>query len=154
MTTRTETVMGRYLPEGGRVLCAVSGGRDSMCLLFYLAERGDLSVTAAHFDHHLRPTSGRDAAFVRDWCRERGIPFLLGEGDVAALAAAEGLSTEEAARKARYAFLEGAAREGGFAGPAPGDGPGRPGAAAALPALGAGGAGPLRRGPCHPPCGG
>ena len=107
--------MGRYLPEGGRVLCAVSGGRDSMCLLFYLAERGDLAVTAAHFDHHLRPTSGRDAAFVRDWCRERGIPFLLGEGDVAALAAEEGLSTEEAARKARYAFLEGAAREGGFA---------------------------------------
>ena len=115
MTTRTETVMGRYLPEGGRVLCAVSGGRDSMCLLFYLAERGDLAVTAAHFDHHLRPTSGRDAAFVRDWCRERGIPFRLGEGDVAALAAEEGLSTEEAARKARYAFLEGAAREGGFA---------------------------------------
>ena len=115
MTTRTETVMGRYLPEGGRVLCAVSGGRDSMCLLHYLVERGDLSVTAAHFDHHLRSTSGRDAAFVRDWCRERGIPFLLGEGDVAALAAAEGLSTEEAARKARYAFLEGAAREGGFA---------------------------------------
>ena len=114
MTTRTEAVLRRYLPEGGRVLCAVSGGRDSMCLLHYLVERGDLSVTAAHFDHHLRPTSGRDAAFVRDWCRTHGIPFLLGEGDVAALAA-EGLSTEEAARKARYAFLERAAREGGFA---------------------------------------
>ena len=114
MTTRTEAVLRRYLPEGGRVLCAVSGGRDSMCLLHYLVEWGDLSVTAAHFDHHLRPTSGRDAAFVRDWCRTHGIPFLLGEGDVAALAA-EGLSTEEAARKARYAFLERAAREGGFA---------------------------------------
>ena len=115
MTTRTEAVLRRYLPEGGRVLCAVSGGRDSMCLLHYLVERGDLSFTAAHFDHHLRPTSGRDAAFVRDWCRTHGIPFLLGEGDVAALAAEEGLSLEEAARKARYAFLERAAREGGFA---------------------------------------
>lgn len=114
MTTRTETILGQ-LPEGGRVLCAVSGGRDSMCLLHYLAERTELSVAAAHFDHHLRPTSGRDAAFVRDWCRARGIPFLLGEGDVAALAAEEGLSLEEAARKARYAFLERAAREGGFA---------------------------------------
>ena len=90
MTTRTEAILGQ-LPAGGRVLCAVSGGRDSMCLLRYLTERGDLSVTAAHFDHHLRPTSGRDAAFVRDWCRARGIPFLLGEGDVAALAAEEGL---------------------------------------------------------------
>ena len=115
MTTRTEAVLRRYLPEGGRVLCAVSGGRDSMCLLHYLVEWGDLSVTAAHFDHHLRPTSGRDAAFVRDWCRTHGIPFLLGEGDVAALAAVVGLSLEEAARKARYAFLERAAREGGFA---------------------------------------
>lgn len=114
MTTRTEAVLGQ-LPAGGHILCAVSGGRDSMCLLHYLMERGDLSVTAAHFDHHLRPTSGRDAAFVRDWCRTHGIPFLLGEGDVAALAAEEGLSTEEAARKARYAFLERAAREGGFA---------------------------------------
>lgn len=114
MTTRTEAILGQ-LPVGGRILCAVSGGRDSMCLLHYLMERGDLSVTAAHFDHHLRPTSGRDAAFVRDWCRERGIPFLLGEGDVAALAAEEGFSLEEAARKARYAFLERAAREGGFA---------------------------------------
>ena len=114
MTTRTEAILGQ-LPAGGHILCAVSGGRDSMCLLHYLVERGDLSVTAAHFDHHLRPTSGRDAAFVRDWCRTHGIPFLLGEGDVAALAAEEGLSWEEAARKARYAFLERAAREGGFA---------------------------------------
>ena len=100
MTTRTEAILGQ-LPAGGHILCAVSGGRDSMCLLHYLVERGDLSVTAAHFDHHLRPTSGRDAAFVRDWCRTHGIPFLLGEGDVAALAAEEGLSLEEAARKAR-----------------------------------------------------
>ena len=75
MTTRTEAVLGQ-LPAGGHILCAVSGGRDSMCLLHYLMERGDLSVTAAHFDHHLRPTSGHDAAFVRDWCRERGIASL------------------------------------------------------------------------------
>ena len=120
MTRRTEPLrpaadaLRRYLPEGGRVLCAVSGGQDSMCLLHFLTARRDLSVTAAHFDHHLRPTSRRDADFVRDWCERRGIPFLLGEGDVAALARDRGLSREEAARKARYAFLEKAARDGSF----------------------------------------
>ena len=102
------------LPAGGRVLCAVSGGRDSMCLLHYLSHRRDISVTAAHFDHRLRPTSGQDARFVRAWCEEHGIPCLLGEGDVPALAAEQGLSLEEAARQARYAFLAQAARDGGF----------------------------------------
>lgn len=92
------------------LLCAVSGGLDSMCLLHLLStwgrERG-LTVTAAHFNHQLRGAdSDRDETFVRDWCAERGIPFVCGRGDVRALAEEEGLSLEEAARKVRYAFLE------------------------------------------------
>ena len=119
MTMRNELISARtflrkYFPHGGKVLCAVSGGLDSMCLLDFLCRQKGFSVTAAHFDHHLRPTSRRDADFVRDWCERQGIPFLLGEGDVAALARARGLSREEAARKARYAFLEKAARDGNF----------------------------------------
>ena len=92
------------------VLCAVSGGLDSMCLLHLLSTWGrecGLTVTAAHFNHQLRGAdSDRDEAFVRDWCAERGIPFVCDQGDVRALVAEEGLSLEEAARKARYAFLE------------------------------------------------
>ena len=98
----------KMLPAAGTVLCAVSGGRDSMALLHILlrlAEGTGLGVAAAHFNHHLRPTADRDEQFVRDWCREHGVPFLAGSGDVRAA----GTGVEDAARKLRYAFLEKAA---------------------------------------------
>jgi len=97
------------IPAGGTVLCAVSGGRDSMALLHLLCElsrQKNFSVAAAHFNHHLRPTAQRDESFVRTWCEERGIPCFIGGGDVAAFAAAEGRSIEDAARVLRYRFLE------------------------------------------------
>ncbi|MCI9376191.1 MAG: tRNA(Ile)-lysidine synthetase, partial [Oscillibacter sp.] len=62
-----------------RLLAAVSGGLDSMCLLRFLldwqAENGG-TVIAAHFNHRLRgETADRDEEFVRNWCRENCIPF-------------------------------------------------------------------------------
>ncbi len=116
MKTSTDfTAARRFLEElcgtsPMAVLCAVSGGLDSMCLLHLLStwgrERG-LTVTAAHFNHQLRGAdSDRDEDFVRDWCAEQEIPVVCGRGDVRALAVEEGLSLEEAARKVRYAFLE------------------------------------------------
>ena len=92
------------------VLCAVSGGLDSMCLLHFLSEWGreqGARVTAAHFNHQIRgEESDRDEAFVRDWCAAQNVPFVCGRGDVPAAAAESGLSLEEAAREMRYAFLE------------------------------------------------
>ena len=112
-----EEYMDRWemLPPGARVLCAVSGGADSMCLLHLLKSlegtRG-IRVFAAHFEHGLRgEESLRDMAFVEAWCRERGIPCLTGRGDTRALAASEHLSLEEAARRLRYDFLERAAAQ-------------------------------------------
>lgn len=100
----------------GLVLCAVSGGRDSMVMLHLLSAlgaEGGFHIAAAHFNHRLRPTADRDEAFVRDWCRERDIPLTCGAGYVADFAAREGLGVEDAARKLRYAFLESAARDMG-----------------------------------------
>ena len=98
------------LPTRGRpVLCAVSGGLDSMCLLDLLdrwCRERDGRVVAAHFNHWLRGTeSDRDETFVRDWCAAHDISFVSGSGDVRGLAEREGLSLEEAARNLRYAFL-------------------------------------------------
>ena len=104
------------LPPGGTVLCAVSGGADSMCLLHWLSRREGITLHAAHFDHRLRGAESEgDAAFVRGWCAQAGIPFHLGQADVAAEAARRGQGIEETARELRYAFLEETAAETGAA---------------------------------------
>lgn len=98
------------LPESGLILCAVSGGKDSMCLIEKLLElRNDFGfdLACAHFDHRLRGReSDRDRAFVESYCAEKGLPCYVGSGDVSAYADEKGLGIEEAARTLRYEFLE------------------------------------------------
>lgn len=89
------------LRRDGLTLCALSGGPDSVALLHFLKSQG-FAVAAAHFDHHLRPTSGRDAAFAQTLCQDWGVPFYLGGAHVAAMAG----NMEDNARRCRYAFLE------------------------------------------------
>ena len=95
-------------PTGGLILCAVSGGRDSVCLLHYLhhlgQERG-FAVAAAHLNHGMRPTAQRDEDLVRALCAERNIPFYTETVDVYALCAVWRLTVEETGRRARYDFL-------------------------------------------------
>jgi tRNA(Ile)-lysidine synthase len=102
------------LAPGGRVLVALSGGADSVALLHLLLElhaAGDLVVAgAAHFNHALRQAADDDEAFCRDLAASLGVPFEAGRADIRALARAERRSLEDTARRARYAFLETAAR--------------------------------------------
>ena len=103
-----EEFLAFHTRRGQHLLCAVSGGLDSMCLLHFVsgwaAENGR-TVTVAHFNHQLRDAAAADEAFVRNWCAEHGIPVVSGCGDVRAAAEQEGLSIEEAARNLRYSFL-------------------------------------------------
>ena len=90
---------------GDTVICAVSGGADSVALLFgfyLLKEKLGISLEAAHFNHHLRgEESDRDEVFVREFCDRYDIPLHLGGGEVKP--GKKGL--EAAARDARYTFL-------------------------------------------------
>ena len=101
------------LPRDGRILCAVSGGVDSMYLLCRMEELG-FSVAAAHYNHGLRGAEAdRDEEFVRAFCRGRDIECVTERGDVRGFAEKEGMGLEAAARTLRYAFLERAADETG-----------------------------------------
>ncbi len=92
---------------GGRsVLCAVSGGADSVALLHLLAACG-VPLVAAHVEHGIRGARSRaDCAFVEALCAKWGIPLTVGRLDVPAEAAARRRGIEETAREMRYAFLE------------------------------------------------
>ena len=103
-------------PPGARVLCAVSGGADSMCLLALLCELGDWELAAAHVEHGIRgEESRRDCAFVEEYCRARGVACFVEHADAPRYAKEGGLCLEEAARELRYGFLERIAAERDFA---------------------------------------
>ena len=107
MLSKLRRTLRQYemLSDGDTVICAVSGGADSMALLwamYLLQEELPIRVEAAHFNHHLRGgESDRDQAFVERFCRQYAIPLHLGEAQVRA--GKKGL--EAAAREARYAFF-------------------------------------------------
>lgn len=107
MLNKLTAFIRRYemVNSGDNVVCAVSGGADSMALLwalYLLKDKLKICLSAAHFNHHLRAEeSDRDEAFVAEFCRGYGIPFVAGSGNV--VSGPKGL--EAAAREARYAFL-------------------------------------------------
>jgi tRNA(Ile)-lysidine synthase len=96
-------------PPGTRLLVAVSGGSDSVALTFVLRDleaNGEFSIAGlAHFNHHLRPSADRDEQFCRALAARIQLPIVAGGADVREYAASERLGVEDAARRARYAFL-------------------------------------------------
>lgn len=94
------------IAPGDTVICAVSGGADSVAMLFalyLLREKLGITLEAAHFNHNLRgEESLRDETFVRELCARYEIPLHVASGEIHP--GKKGL--EAAARDARYAFLE------------------------------------------------
>ena len=107
MLNKLTAFMRQYdmVAPGDHVICAISGGADSVALLFafYLQkEKLGIRLSAAHFNHHLRgEESDGDEAFVRQLCDRFDIPLYVGQTHVTA--GEKGL--EAAARDARYAYL-------------------------------------------------
>lgn len=96
-------------PEAERVLLGLSGGPDSVAALHLLRDAG-ITLSAAHFDHRLRPESAAEADFVAQLCASLDVPLRSGGADVAAVARERGWNLEDAARRLRYTFLAEAAR--------------------------------------------
>ena len=105
------------LSPGDRVIAAVSGGADSVCLLALLCawrEPRGISIRALHVHHGLRGAEAdRDECFVRALAEQLGLPCAVSRIDAAALALRDHISVEEAGRTARYAFFAQTAGEGG-----------------------------------------
>lgn len=95
---------------GDKVLVAVSGGPDSVALLYLLKQAEPifhLSLHVFHLNHQLRgEEAAEDAKFVREFAEMLGIPVTLANFDVPALMEREKLSLEEAAREARYRLMD------------------------------------------------
>lgn len=97
----------------GVLVVALSGGRDSVCLLSVLKDllpAGQLK--AVHVNHHLRETADRDQQFCQELCREWNIPFSACQVYPAEYAAKMGISLEDAARRLRYQTLQKEADKG------------------------------------------
>ncbi len=93
-----------------KVIVAVSGGPDSVCLLhLFMTFKSelDISLYAAHLDHMFRGReSEEDACFVKALCDRWGVPLFSDNINVPEYVKKSGLSPEDAARRVRYDFFE------------------------------------------------
>jgi tRNA(Ile)-lysidine synthase len=110
LTIRTAQTLTQYqlLAPKARVLAAVSGGADSVCLLYllhHLRKQFGFYLCVGHVNHRLRPEAGEDAQFVEALAAKLKLPFARTAVNAKALARRKKLSLEDAARQARYAAL-------------------------------------------------
>src|SRR5678815_1652436 len=112
---RVRKTIERYAlcPPGSRVLVGISGGSDSVALLFLLrdlSENGKFTLAGlAHLNHGLRATADRDQRFCRELAERLRLRIALQTEDVKGYARLRNLSVEDAARRIRYDFLKQAA---------------------------------------------
>ncbi len=96
--------------EKDRIVVGVSGGADSVCLLYVLLEyqkQMDFSIEVVHVEHGIRGEESRkDAAFVEELCRSWKVPYVCYPVDIPAIAKEEKLTVEEAGRMMRYRIFE------------------------------------------------
>lgn len=96
--------------KGDTVTVALSGGADSIALLFVLLSLKDelgITIKAAHLNHMIRGEEAeRDQRFVEEICKQNGVELFCEKIDVPTVAKQERISLELAARKVRYEFFE------------------------------------------------
>lgn len=102
-----ETIENYQMIEAGmRVIAGVSGGADSVCLLYVLSEyrkQVPFELQVVHVEHGIRgEASLSDAVFTQELCGRLEVPCRIVHTEVQKIAAQKGLSVEEAGRQERY----------------------------------------------------
>jgi len=112
LETKVEAFFNRhsFQLDNKSMVVGVSGGPDSLALLYYLQgerKKRNLAIIAAHIDHMFRgQESYEDAMFVKEFCEQNDIPFEMTRVNVTALMESSGQGAEAAAREVRYQFYQ------------------------------------------------
>lgn len=103
-------IKNNLIQEGDRVLVALSGGPDSVCLLhilYKLRESLNIDIGAAHVNHMLRGQDAlNDEEYAKNICKEFNIEFYPIRIDIDKIAKEKGISHEMAGREERYKFFD------------------------------------------------
>ena len=97
------------IQENDKVIVGISGGADSVCLLFVLLELQNqipFTITGVHINHGIRREAATDEAFVRALCERQGVPCDFYMEDVKRIAAEKKMTEEEAGRLVRREAFE------------------------------------------------
>ncbi len=99
----------RMIEPEDTIVAGISGGADSVCLLFLLAEmqsRIPFTIEVVHVNHGIRPDAARDALFVERLCEKFGVVFHSVKENVKERAKENRTSEEEEGRRVRYQAFE------------------------------------------------
>ena len=99
------------IEQNDKIVCAVSGGPDSICMLDILRRvkeenQINFDIVVCHINHMIREEATADEQYVENYCKKYKIPFFVKRVDVKKIAEANKQGTEEAGRKVRYDFFE------------------------------------------------
>lgn len=97
------------IKEEDKIVIGVSGGPDSICLLHILnslKKELNIEIYVAHVNHSIREVADEETKYVKEFCRNLGVPCYTKKINILEIAKQQKVGTEEAGRKERYKFFE------------------------------------------------
>lgn len=102
------------ISNGDKIVVAVSGGPDSMCLLNILKnlrQKFNIELFVAHINHMIREEADSETEYVKNYCEKNNIKCFIKRANVLEMAKEQKKGTEEMGRIVRYDFFEYVANE-------------------------------------------
>ena len=99
----------KLIESGDKIVIAVSGGPDSMCLLDVLRklkEKLKIEIVVAHVNHSIREEADSETLYIKDYCNKHDIEIYIKKEKVIELAKIDKIGLEEEGRKVRYKFFD------------------------------------------------